>query len=190
MATAVQAETKVFVAEHKARICMLWMCGLLGGASGILGFLMLVKLSFVGAAVFGLMASMMLFLAIHSLSIKGEIGPTEIVYQSIVGRKVLQLRDVESALPSSIRGVTFLTIKAARKWISCSTYTFSTQQLSEMQNLIQKNCRALSKDVATHTTMSEKDLVNFAMIYLLGIMIVGVSIIIFGIHHLHSQSVR
>jgi hypothetical protein len=169
---------------------MFWICGLLGSANGILGLLMLVKLSFAGAAVFGFMASMMLFLAVHSLSVKVEIGSTEIVYQSIVGRKILQLCDVESALPSSIRGVTFLTIKAARKWILCSTYTFSTQQLSEMQNLIQKNCLLLSKDVATHTTMSEKDLVNFAMIYLLGIIIVGAGIIIFGIHHLHSQGVR
>jgi hypothetical protein len=190
MATAVRAETKVFLAGHVSRICMFWTCGLIGGANGILGLLMLMKLSFVGAVLFGFTASMMLFLAVHSLSVRVEIGPMEIAYQSVLGRKALQLREVESALPSSFRGVAFLTIKAGRKWISCSTYTFSTQQLSEMQNLIQKNCQALSRSIATHISMSEKDLLNFAMIYLLTIIIVGAGIILFGIHHLHSRGVR
>lgn len=190
MATAVQAETKVFLAGHANRVCMFWICGLIGGANVILGSLMLVKLSFGGAALFGFMALIMLFLATHSLSVRVQIGPTDIAYQSVIGRKVLQLSDVESALPSSIRGVTFLTIKVGRKYMVCSTYTFSTQQLSEIQNIIQKNCRALSKDVATHRTMSEKDLVNFAMIYLLGIVVVGSVVIIYGIHHLHSRGLR
>lgn len=190
MAMAVQVETKIFLVQHANRICMFWLCGLIGGANGILGLVMLVKLAFLGAALFGLLASIMLFLAVHSLSVRVEIGPAEIVYRSILGRKVLQLRDVESALPNSIRGVSFLNVKAGRKWILCSTYTFTTQQLSEMQNLIQINCQALSRDVATHTMMSERDLLNFAMIYFSGIIIVGAGIILFGIHHLHSRGVR
>jgi hypothetical protein len=190
MVTAVQTETKVFLPEHASRICMFWICGLIGGANGIIGLQMLLKLSFVGAALSGFMASMMLLLAVHSLSVRVEIGPTEIAYQSILGRKVLQLRDVESALASSYRGVTFLKIKAGRNLIVCSTYTFSTRQLSEIQNLIQNNCQALSRKVATHVTMSEKDLMNFAIIYLFTIIIVGAGIILFGIYHLHSRGLR
>ncbi len=190
MAAAASADTKVFMVDHRVRVAMLWTCGVVGGANAILGFLMLLKLSFAGAALFGFLASVMLLITVHSLSARVEIGPEEIVYRSFAGTKVLKLRDVELALPQSIRGVIFLRIVAGENLVLCSTYSFSREQLSEMQALIKQNCGALSKDVMTYRSISDRDLINFGVIYLLGIMIIGAAIIIIGTHNLHGRGLR
>jgi CII-binding regulator of phage lambda lysogenization HflD len=136
----------------------------------------------------GSLGTLMILLAVHSLSIRIEIGKSEIVYRSAFGHKVLQLRDVESALPSSMKGTTFLTIRAGRKFISCSTYTFSLAQLKDIRDTVEANCKAVSKTVTTYAPITERSMVTLLAVYSFIVCAVLSGIIILGIHHLHTRA--
>lgn len=186
-----QGQATVFTPSRTNKKCWFWLAGLFVAGCAAMTLALLFTSELVGAMVFCVVGALVLLLAAHSLSVSVEVGSTEVTYRSIFGCKVLQLHDVESALTSSIRGVTFLTIKAGKKYIQCYTYTYSIEQITNMQKLVEQNCKKLSKAVVTtYPPITEKSMAEFLMIYLF-LISAGLAIIVFiGIHHLHTRGLR
>jgi len=173
---------------------MHWFAGLFGGAGGVvaLGVLLTSRWdqgSFFAAGILGSICLLPIFIAMHSLSVRVEIDRYEVSYRSVLGRKMLQLREVESARMNSYKGCRYLVIRAGRRWISCSSYSFSNEELTEMQHLIATRCNELSLPIQVKfPELTEAAMIKFAVAYLLVVFVVLTVIVVLGIHHIHARA--
>ena len=130
-------------------------------------------------------AMLLTLFAVWHLSLRAELHDTEITRRSIFGAKSLRLSDIESALFSSYKGVTFLTVRSKNhhRWLTSSTYTFSDAQLHQIQDFLRKSSDAIRTSRPQLTT---NHMINFTYGYLLLIFIIIGSIAIVGITHRRS----
>jgi hypothetical protein len=82
-------------------------------------------------------AGMVSFVA-WNLSVRAELSVTEIVRRSLFGVQSLPLAQITSASFSSARGEVFLTVRASKRRMMFSTYSFSRAQLQQIQDFVGK----------------------------------------------------
>jgi hypothetical protein len=140
--------------------------------------------------IFVALALLLVLFAAWHLSLHAELDETEITRRSMFGAKSLRVSEIESALFSSVRGVTFLTITPHTRWhwLTFSTYTFSKPQLHQIHDFLAKSSKAIRTSPPPITT---NQMINFSLSYLLLIIVVVVSIAVVGVMHrraAHRQS--
>jgi hypothetical protein len=118
------------------------------------------------------------------ISLRAELGQTQITRRSIFGAKSLPLSEIETALFSSVKGAVFLTVRSPRHWLTFSTYTFSNPQLHQIQDFLVEEASRSSLTIRTSPPpLTKKQVISLTAIYLLVIVIVGASIIVAGVIH-------
>ena len=194
MSESAQGQVTVFAPTRANRKCMHWLAGLFGGGGGVVALCLLLTShwnqgSFIAACFLGALCLLPIFLAVHSLSVRVEIGPSEVFYRSVLGQRRLQLREVKSALITSYKGCHVLAIRGGRRWISCSNYSFSNEELTDIQQLIVARCKDLSVPIQGKSPdLSEAAMIKLAVTYLLTILVVLTAIVVLGIHHIHTRA--
>jgi len=113
----------------------------------------------------------LLWLAARCLTTEVEITPEQITYRNLFGQKMFRLYDVKSARLSSIRGETFLTVRAGHTFMLLSTCGFAETDIHSMQMLLHSNCLHASNKIDANLPIAystvEKSKVVTALILLL-----------------------
>jgi hypothetical protein len=131
-----------------------------------------------------MLAMLLLLFGAWHLSLRVELGDMQITRRSIFGTKSLRVSDIDTALFSSARGVTFLTVTSQMhpRWLMLSTYTFSEKQLHQIQDFLRNSPQAIRTSRPPLTT---NQMINFSLVYLLLIFIV-IAITVVGLAHRRS----
>jgi hypothetical protein len=145
----VQSQVTAFAPGAANRKLLFRMVGLFSALGCLVALIALLQIPFklstvIGAASMGSLVVVIPVLnAVYSLSVRVEIDHSKISYRSIFGRKVIELREVQSAILQVNRGY-ILTVRTSKRRIRCTESSFSKETLVEMQRLIEKRRRELS----------------------------------------------
>jgi hypothetical protein len=145
----------------------------------------------IGAAFLSSGILFFLFFA-HHASIVVEVTSSEIIRRNIFGSKSFRLIDVASAVFSSVRGIVFLTIRTSvkREWMQLSTYTFSRDQLQQIQALLKAQAQTSSRPFQAAASMpTPKEWVGIIAVELVLMFSVFAIIVVAAVSHLRASGV-
>lgn len=163
---------------------------------GILGILLLVSKALGGSLIAITMGLVFIFFAagsllavVYHMSVQVELTSSEVVRRSIFGTKSMPLNDVVSALFSSVRSVTFLTVRTAtpQTFMSLSTHAFSREQLQQIQAFLISEAQKAHRPFQSTVTTGNKTMINLMAVEILLIAAVFACAAVAGIHHVRTM---